>query len=221
MRNICLSLLLATSAHAYADDSETVVVTGSRIPHQSVGPIFSSGPIDEGDHACAEPNCGHGPEDPSGGGYTSHASKQQRNKQARQKVQAKKQVVAQAIKNTKSQSEKSLWTTLTEWLADATITFGTTRETETPSGKILRDTTCAHVDLSKEKGPNPCVEKNIDVEKVYKSNGQLTNQLQLSFVVYESCYYEKKCGPDYITFIAANQQELNYLLNDALGENHF
>lgn len=224
MKNICLSLLLL-GAPAFADETsqEGVLVTGSRIPFESVGVISIAGsPIDSTGHGCAEPNCGSLPSDPgSSGGYTSHAAKGQRNKQAKQKVQQKGQAVTQPIKNTKSQSEQSLWVTINQWLSRTTITHDTYSESESPNGKILRNGSCTHIDLSEQKGPNPCVEKKIDVEKVLKSNGELTNQLLLSFVVYEACYYEKKCGPNYITFIAENQKELNFLLNDAIGENYF
>ncbi|HYX37240.1 MAG TPA: hypothetical protein VE954_29400 [Oligoflexus sp.] len=83
MKNLSFSIALALSAHyAYGQEtsSETVAVTGSRIPYESAGIIAISGSSPIGDiHGCAEPNCGQGPEDPSGGGYTSHASKNQRN----------------------------------------------------------------------------------------------------------------------------------------------
>ncbi|WP_324959672.1 hypothetical protein [Oligoflexus sp.] len=101
------------------------------------------------------------------------------------------------------------------------MTQNDTEETESPNGKILKNTKCRHIDFAKEKGPNPCVERQIDVEKVLKLNGDLANQLSLSFVIYDQCYYEKKCSPENITFVAENQQELHFLLNDTLGENHF
>lgn len=232
MKNLSLSIAIALSAqYAYGQEtsSETVTVTDSRIPYESAGVIAMSGASPIGDsHGCAEPTCGGtiDPKEPGGSsGFTNQASKNQRNKQAKQKVQKKGQRVAQPIKNTKQpQSESGILATLERWFGNLSITHEVIRETETPSGRILKDgTSCTHIDFSKEKGPNPCVQKEIDVEKVLKSDGTLTNQALVSFVIYDECYYAvpKKCGPDYITFIAENQQELNFLLNDALGENHF
>ncbi|HYX35757.1 MAG TPA: hypothetical protein VE954_21885 [Oligoflexus sp.] len=228
MQNLSLSIMLALSASTiYAQADEKVEVTGSRIPYESAGLIaFSSGGgPGEPDHGCAEPTCGGmvNPVEPGSGiGHTTIANKNQRNKQAKQKVQQKGPSVKQPIKNTKQpQSQEGILATLERWFSNATMTSVVTEETETPSGKILKNSSCRHIDLAAEKGPNPCIEKKIDVEKVLKSNGDLTNQAQLSFVIYDECYYTKQCGPEYITFIAETQQELNILLNDALGENYF
>lgn len=221
MKNVCLSIALTVSAQYVYADEENVLVTGSRIPYESAGLVWSGGgtPSDP-DYGCVEKDCGNLPNDPSGGGSTSHAAKGARNKQAKQQVQKKKAVVATPIRNTKQQSEQSIWTTIREWF-DGSVTHTTLKESESQNGKILKDTSCTHVDFSKEKGPNPCVTKSIDVEKVQKANGDITNQLLLTFEVYEECYYAKQCAPYYISFIAENQTELNNLLNDALGEKFF
>lgn len=223
MRKICLSLLIGLSAGAaYSEEtsSEGVVVTGSRIPFESAGLIAMSGSgVDSDGNDCAEPNCGMGPEDPSGGRYTSIASKNQRNKQAKQKAQ-NKPAARQAIKNTDKapEGEKSMATLVFDWLREVGWTDKRDADTETPSGKVLPGARCKYIGPAQH---NPCVERRPDVEKVQMPNGTVENQLQLSYVFYEQCYYENKCGPDYITFVAGSEQELKNLLNDAIGEKYF
>ena len=90
MRNfpsvITLSLL-SLPIFAQETSEEGVLVTGSRIPFESAGIIAMSGsPIDTTGAGCAEPNCGMGPEDPSGGRYLTIAAKNQQNKKAKQKL---------------------------------------------------------------------------------------------------------------------------------------
>jgi hypothetical protein len=56
---------------------------------------------------------------------------------------------------------------------------------------------------------------------VQRSNGSLEYQLRLTFEVYEACYYEKKCGPKYYSFVAGSEQELSKLLNEVTGTTEF
>lgn len=223
---ISLSLLLgliALPSFAQETSSEGVLVTGSRIPFESVGPVSLSGsPIDSVGHGCAEPDCGQGPEDPSGGLYTNVAAKKARNNRTKQKVSNKPVPTRQIVKNSKAQdtTEKSILDRGFDWLEKLNVTVTHKSSEESSTGKILPRETCVYIKAGEDK-KNPCVTRSIDVEKVQKANGTVQNELRFTIDIYEACYYEKTCGVTSLEYIAESGAELRRLLNESIGENYF
>lgn len=220
-----LLLLGLTCAPAFAQEtsSEGVLVTGSRIPFESAGPITLSGsPIDHTGEGCAEPDCGMGPDDPSTSRYTSHAAKKARNAKTKQKVEKKPVPTREIVKNSKDQttSEKSIFERGLDWLEKLNVTVTHKSSTESPSGKILPRETCVYVKAGEDTN-NPCVTRSIDVEPVQKANGTVQNELRFMIDIYEPCYYQKTCGVTSLEYIAESPTELRRLLNESIGENYF
>ncbi len=67
--------------------------------------------------------------------------------------------------------------------------------------------TCAQI-----KGGNQLIRKN---------DGTYENQIRLDYEIYRECYYTKKCGVQYLTFVFGSVAEMNRTLNEILGENYF
>jgi hypothetical protein len=225
MKIISLAVLALLSSTSFAQDKpEKVEVTGSRIPGTVFGPIAAnpSGPIGP-THGCADPTCGGAidPKEPGGSGAVTQQEKNANNKKAREKAKKEKEKLAENMKQDRTMLEKILeWMAGVNMGADAEGAFSL--EIETNAVKI-KGQGCLkyHAELNKT---NPtaaggrCTERRVDPIPVQKSNGVYENQLELSYTIYDECYWTKKCGPQYITFIAGSQEELKSFVNEVVGE---
>ncbi|WP_141732409.1 hypothetical protein [Oligoflexus tunisiensis] len=214
-----LLLLAAPTLHGQETSSETVTVTGSRLPYTTPGPIAGSTGGPNPDMPCAEPNCGQPPEDPSGGGAITQAQKDQQNKQNQEKARSDGRV-KQAI-----QATQDLIAAVKKWFSksiDIGIGVETYERSYYPNNGGVKNEkgwcASAHGSMG-TPNPNyedPCVEVEAQPEVVKRNNGVLENQVRMTYVVYNECYFDKTCGPKYYSFIAGSQGELDRLLNGVL-----
>jgi hypothetical protein len=222
MKLICITALAFLSMPALAQDNpENVQVTGSRIVSEAFGVVGAPSPL-EPTKGCVEKDCGQPPEDPSGGGALTVAAKNAENKKAKEKAKKQKENLAENMKQ-----DKPAWQKMLEWMqgvkigSDLGVNFFfkvTTREgTRVEGGGCLR----YKAELNKDN-PNaaagPCVERKLDAVPVVRANGTVENQLELSYAIYDTCYWEKTCRVEYITFIAGSPQELAGFINETIGE---
>lgn len=224
MKLACMATVAFLSLPALAQEtsSETVEVTGSRIPSTSFGPIAMADGPGEPSHGCAEPNCGADPDDTGfGGSAMTQQQKNTNNKKAREKAKQKKDKLADNMKHDRTTMKKIM-----DWMKGVGISaeaggflwfdISTEKGTHIKGGGCLQ----YHGELNKEdpdyKGP--CVERKMDTETVKKPNGVYETQLNLTYNIYDSCYWEKTCGVESITFIAGSPDELRNFLNETIGE---
>lgn len=213
-----MMMLTAPSLHAQETSSETVLVTGSRLPWTAPGPISNSGGGPNPEMPCAEPNCGEGPEDPGGGVAITQKQKDDSNKRNQEK--AKQDVrLKEAVKAT-----TDLLAALKSWFAKKGIEIGIGAEsyerTIYPNGVRKEKGWCASAHGSMgTPNPNykdPCVEADGQPEPVKKNNGVIENQVRFTYTVYEQCYFDKTCGPKYYSFVAGSPEELDRLVEPLL-----
>lgn len=224
MKNIILATVLFVPGLSLAQEnsSETVEVTGSRIPNTVFGPVLTAGGSPIGPtYGCAEPNCGEAPEDPTGVPAVTQKQKNADNKKAREKAKQQKDKLAENMRQDKSRLERVL-----EWIKGQSIKLdGESRlffrvksgNTEIEAGGCLK----YNAELNaKTPGANAgqCVERRMDSIPVVNAKGFLENQLEISYVIYDTCYWEKTCRPEYISFIAGSEAELKSFINDTVGE---
>jgi hypothetical protein len=225
MRRFFLITALSLALPAFAQDRpETVKVTGSRITTSSFGPISFSGPGDTKDHACADPTCGGSidPKEPGDGGGSNaitQTQKDQQNKKAKDEAKKELETIADSIKD-KDVNEKSKW-----WMVGLNFQINgfAWHRMRTKDGVVTEGGTCVNIKVSLTNGFEsvPCTDTHVDVQEVRKANGTVENQLLMQYVIYKSCYYERKCGPKYINFVAGSPAELDKILNEVLGEKYF
>jgi hypothetical protein len=222
MKTLLFLLSLSLGSYSVLAD-ETVTVEGSRIWPDS-GPVTSvSNP--GGRHPCVDPTCGGRIDRPEPGGSadatTSLASKNTQNTRNKAKAKASIDDIKDIIKSTEDIVKvlKSWLTGLLQIHYDDTTIIRYPDGTRTAKGKCF--------DLSLELGSrqpgehSPCTEIKGEPEQVRQANGTIQNQLRLTYTLYYACYYERKCGPKTISFIAGNEKELTDILNEVIGENFF
>lgn len=224
MKKILLATVLVFPCVGLAQEtsSETVLVTGSRIPSTVFGPILAAGGSPIGPvYDCAEPNCGESPQDPTGAPAVTQKQKNAGNKKAREKAKEKKDKLADNMKEDKSSLEKIL-----KWIKGESVSVQgesnlffrvKSGDTEVEAGGCLK----YNIEFN-AKNPGaksePCVERRMDAIPAVNAKGFLENQLEISYVIYDTCYWEKTCRPDYISFIAGSEAELKSFINDTVGE---
>lgn len=224
MKNFFLTAVMVFPGLTLAQEnsSETVQVTGSRIPSTVFGPIVSAGGSPIGPtHGCAEPNCGEAPQDPEGNLAVTAQQKNAGNKKAREKAKQHKDKLANNMKEDKSRLERLL-----DWMTGNSVGIDTessfffrvkSGDTEVEAGGCLK----LNAELNKKTpGANAgrCVERRLDTVPVINANGKLENQAEVSYAIYDTCYWEKTCRAEYITFIAGSPAELKSFINDTVGE---
>ncbi|WP_218110340.1 hypothetical protein [Oligoflexus tunisiensis] len=213
-----MMILAAPALYAQETSSETVVVTGSRLPYTAPGPIADTGGGPNPDIPCAEPNCGQDPEDPSGGGYLTQAQKNQDNKRAQEKAKNDSRLKAAV------QATTDLLAALKKWFASKGIELGIGAEsyerTIYPNGVKKEKGWCASAHGTYgAPNPNykdPCVEVDGQPEVVKRVDGTLENQVRLTYTVYEQCYFDRTCGPKSYSFVAGSPEELDWLMQPLL-----
>jgi hypothetical protein len=210
-----LIVLAASASYAQETSSEGVLVTGSRLPWTAPGPIADSGGGPNPDMPCIEMNCGRDPEDPSAGVAMTQKQKDAENKKNQEKAKEDTRL-KEAVK-----AASELLAALKTWFAKKGIDIGLGAETYErtfyPNGNLYKEKgwcASAHGSMG-TPNPNykdPCVEADGQPEPVKKNNGVIENQVRLTYIVYEQCYFEKKCRPKYYSFIAGSPEELDRLM---------
>jgi hypothetical protein len=207
------TLFSMPSAFAQDPGSETVLVTGGRIFENPFGPIaFSGGPVDR-PRPCAEPRCGEEPDDP-GSAATTVQQKTANNKKAKEKAKNNKDKLETTIISDQSSIEK-----LFAWMKGITVDVGGffNIEITTKEGTKIKGQGCAqyHTKLNPQNTDSDdyCVQREFNNETIQRANGTFENQLNLTYTIYNACYWEKKCGLEIITFIAGSENELKGFLN--------
>lgn len=221
MRHILLALLFVSSVSFAQDSSESVTVTGSRI-WPPAGPITTVG-VPDRPRPCADPTCGgtiEKPEPGQGDGTMTQTGKNNENKDNKNKAKA-------ILKDIKDSLKGSLDVikALKKWLTgDATIHWDDTEITVYPDGRKTIKGNCldVNVDLGDPSTKDlPCVDIKGQPEQIKRSNGTVETQLRVTYRVFYPCYYEKKCGVRYLSFVAGTPNELASILNDVVGESYF
>lgn len=201
--------------------SETVQVTGSRIFESQFGPIaFNGGPLDD-PRPCAQPRCGESPDDP-GSSATTVQQKTALNKKAKEKAKQNKDKLSPTIINDQSSIEK-----LFAWMKGLAVDVGGffNIEITTKGGTTIKGQGCAQyhakVNPNSTDSNDYCVQREFNNETIQRANGTFENQLNLTYTIYNACYWEKKCGLEIITFIAGSENELKGFLNETLGYQYY
>jgi hypothetical protein len=223
MKVLFLAAFTAFSTASLAQDpgSETVEVTGSRIFESQFGPIaFSGGPTDR-PRPCAEPRCGQDPDDPGSGGATTVQQKTANNKKAKEKAKQNRDKLSPVIISDQLSIEK-----LFAWMKGIAVDVGGYFSIEITTPNVhIKGQGCGqyHTKLNPTdpKSQDYCVEREFNNETVKKANGTYENQLNLTYTIYNTCYWEKKCGLERITFIAGSEDELKSFLNETLGYQYY
>jgi hypothetical protein len=227
MKLVCMAALAFLSLPALAQDKpEKVEVTGSRIPSTVFGPIVAAGgPVGDAGKGCAEPNCGLSPEDPSGSGAPTQQQKDAGNKRAKDKAKQPKNQgkLADSMKRDQGMIDKLFsWMSggvSVDWGGWGFLRITTPNATIEGEGCVQNHTKIAQTNPQEAK--DFCVERRADTETVKKLNGQIENQLNLTYKIYDTCYWEKTCGVETITFVAGSVGELRVFLNEVIGERYY
>jgi hypothetical protein len=225
MRVFLAALLFASSISFAAD--ETVTVEGPRLPPSDPGPS-AGGPVGGGSDGgigkpmpCAEPTCGGliDPKEPGSGSGDAVTTdeKNSKNKSTTEKVKKYGQSALEALKNT-----ANVMMTIRKILGlEYNDVDASSTETLAPDGTKTTKTECKGriVKLGGD-GKNPCVEIMTNKQLVELKNGDLQDQVSVTYTILDECYYTRQCGIKAFTFIAGSETELKRLVNTALGENY-
>lgn len=206
---------------AQEDKPDNHLVTGSRII-SPVGPVWVEETLTPMGPKCVEPTCG-GLIDPKEGGGSDILTTEGKNQENKTNKERAKKVIDSIkgiIKGTAEISKfiKNLFS------GSANIHNDDVRIMIYPDGRKEISGECRDIVISMGSGEPQkpvCGDIKGGNQLIRKADGSHEMQFVITYEIYRECYYTKKCGVQYYSFIAGSEAELNRTLNEVLGENFF